>query len=213
MRTMLLLTLLAGGPAIAQQAYRERPPLRPVCQSPMTEIAPSVAICTDSSTLPSGELRSAVFALPYWERLRIEQREFQMRFGLHPLGGLAIGSFESVEAVALNRGARGSHSTSERSAAERYAGLHWERESFLLPGDSIRVNAASEVQLVARQMGLFQSPEQAEVLALLGWRSRLQVNWQLGEPEQRIQWQLVSRLDRRRDEANEMIRLQATRRF
>jgi hypothetical protein len=210
--TTLILTLLAGTPAIAQPVFGERPLLQ-LAGALSTELAPSVALWIETSTAPPDRLRSAVFAPPYWQRLRTEQQAYLMRFGLQPVGGSTIGSFEADEAVVLNPGARASRRRSRDKGLQQIAGLRWEQESFFLPGDRIDVHAVSEAQLLASQMGLNRSPEQAEMLALLGWRSRLQVHWQLGEPERQIQWQIVSRLDRRRDEANEMIQLQATRRF
>jgi hypothetical protein len=205
-----LCCLLAAAWPVAAQPSSE-PACRPLASG--TARARAVEFCLDSWSAPVGQTHSAVLEPSYWERVRVEQHEFEMRFGLHAMRGLAFESFVVTESATPIRTSPASAVSPHLSAVERFAGLRWERDNVLLPGDRVTARAASEVQVLARAAGLIQSSEQAEALALLGLRSRLQLAWELGEPERRIQWQLVTRLDRRRDEANETISLRATRRF
>jgi len=209
------LLLLSLGPVMAQETDPEHAAPPTACRriaDDSTGARPTAA-CTEASMTPLGELRSPVLAPAYWDRLGIEQWQIQTRFNVHPVGGLALGRVAAAQALASNPGSGSRLLIAENAGVERYGGLRWAEENFLLRGDRISVSAASEVQLLAREMDVLQSLQQAELLSLLGWRSRLQLNWQLGEPQRQIQWQLVSRLDRRSGEANETIRLQALRRF
>jgi hypothetical protein len=219
MRSLWLGALcFVAGTAAAQPPAADAPAstTHPICR-PTLSGSPRGAdfsVCLDSWTPGPEELKSSVFADSYWERVRIERSEFQMRLGLHSVRGLAFESFVVHDETVPPPQARPGLVVAPRlSAPERFAGLRWERDNLLFDGDRVTLRAASEMQLLARAAGLLQSPEQAEALSLLGFRSRLQLDWQLGEAERRIHWHLTARVDRRREDASSSLTLRATRRF
>ena len=71
----------------------------------------------------------------------------------------------------------------------------------------------TDVQALLRGAGVFSASAENDVLSLLGWRSRSQLLWQVGEPTREIQWQLTARFDRRAYAQTNTVSVGLLRRF
>ena len=92
-------------------------------------------------------------------------------------------------------------------------GLQFERRNVLFYGDRVNIRSTSDVQALARGVGLLGAGAGTDLMSLLGWRSHSQLEWQLGEPTRELQWRLTARLDRRASDQSSAVNLQVLRRF
>jgi hypothetical protein len=92
-------------------------------------------------------------------------------------------------------------------------GLQYERKNFLVAGDHLSIRSTSDVQALARGIGLLGSGAGTDLMSLMGWRSHSRLEWQLGEPTRELQWRFSARLDRRSASQSSAVQLQVLRRF
>ena len=92
-------------------------------------------------------------------------------------------------------------------------GLQYERRNFLFAGDRVSIRSTSDVQALARGVGLVGSGAGTDLMSLIGWRSHTQLEWQLGEPTRELQWRFSARMDRRSANQRSAVDLQVLRRF
>jgi hypothetical protein len=200
-RTALLLTALAGA-AFAQPAQDDA--LRaPIAVAPMAEaldldLSHGVRLAYEPVSLNRlpGLSQSAVFTSMYWSRAQQRKAELAEHFGLHWAYGLAVdpvgfepGQYASRSPLGYPEGAHWS--------AKPVAGLQFERRDLLFAGDHFSLRSTSDIQTLIREAGMVRSPEEIDMLSLIGWHARSSLVWELGDPNREIQWQFTARLDRR----------------
>jgi len=93
------------------------------------------------------------------------------------------------------------------------AGLQYERKNFLFEGDRLSIRSTSDIQTLARGLGLSGTEAEGDVLSLLGWRSHSRLAWELGNPTRELQWRFSASIDRRAAVQKSAVGLQMLRRF
>lgn len=143
-----------------------------------------------------GLSQSSVFTSMYWSRAQEQKAELAERFGLHWAYGLAVDPVGFGPSPYASRSPLG-YPESTHWSAKAVAGLQFERRGLLFAGDRFSLRSTSDIQTLVREAGMIRTPEEIDLLSLLGWRSRASMVWELGDPNREIQWQLSARMDRR----------------
>jgi len=204
-------------PAVHAQTAREHPTAeRATAADPAILLNLPYALRLVSDALMWADGRAAttapsVLTSDYRARALEEQAWREFRFGVHPADPWA-------DAYLLHETPVPGHSHLNfvqelRWPGRTLAGIAFERRDFLFPGDRLSIRSTSDIQALARGIGLSGSDAEAGMLSLLGWRSHSRLLWQWGEPTRELQWQFSASLDRRAAVQSANVSLQLVRRF
>jgi hypothetical protein len=206
---MLVQPALARTPLQDAEPYSEGPDLMLLDRANGMRIAARFS----SLSMPASPSHSSVFTTLYWSRAYEERAQLATRFGVHLTYGLTADASAMPQGPVPDRGPWGFAQEMRWSSARPMTGLMFERHNLLLQGDRLSIRSNSDVQALLRGAGVFSASAENDVLSLLGWRSRSQLLWQVGEPTREIQWQLTARFDRRAYAQTNTVSVGLLRRF
>ncbi len=168
----------------------------------------------DLRSLPgwSARMASAVLTSDYRLRMLEERAQLQNRYGVSATDPETLGS-SLVHQTATGHPQLNFIQELRFPGGRPLAGLQFERKDVLFKGDHLGVRSTSDIQALARGVGLSATQSQADVLSLLGWRSHSRLEWQLGDPTRELQWRLSAGVDRRATTQKSGVNLQLLRRF
>ncbi len=155
---------------------------------------------------------SAVFTSDYRLRMLGERAQLQNRYGVSPVDQATLRS-SLLHQTPIAHPQLSFVQELRFPGGRPLAGLHFERKDFLFKGDQLGVRSTSDIQALARGIGLSGTQAQGDVLSLLGWRSHSRLEWQLGDPIRELQWRFSASVDRRATIQKSVINLQLLRRF
>jgi hypothetical protein len=210
---MLLLIMLVQ-PAVARSPLQDAEPYSDGPDLTLSSPADGMRIAARLSSLSTPSLQS-VFTTLYWSRAYEERAQLATRFGVHLTYGLISDASSLPQGPGLvpDRGSWGFAQELRWTSARPTTGLMFERQNLLMQGDRLSIRSNSDIQTLLRGAGVFNASAENDVLSLLGWRSRSQLVWQVGEPTREIQWQLTARFDRRAYAQTNTVGLNVLRRF
>ena len=174
----------------------------------------STRLAWDAPLWPDGRLgrASAVLTADYRARTLEEQNWRESRFGVRPVDPMASNPYFLHESRVPGRLAL-NFVQELRWPGRPLAGVAFERRDFLFRGDRLSIRSTSDLQTLARGIGLSGSDTEAGMLSLLGWRSHSRLLWQWGEPTRELQWKFSAGMDRRAAVQSGSVNLQMVRRF
>ncbi len=140
---------------------------------------------------------SAVLTSNHRLRMLEERTQQQTRYGLN----------------LVDQATSRSHLLLQFPGGRPLAGLQYERKNFLFEGDQLSIRSTSDIQTLARGLGLSGTQVEGDALSLLGWRSHSRLAWELGDPTRELQWRFSASIDRRVAVQKSAVSLQMLRRF
>jgi hypothetical protein len=180
---------------------------------PFVNAPSSIQLELELISLPvwSADVASVVLTSDYRLRMLEERDRLQRRYGVEPVDQAALRS--SVMSRPPISQPQLNFVQELRLPDQRpLAGLQFETKDFLFKGDQLGVRSISDVEALARAMGL-SGTAQGEILSMLGWRSHSRLQWQLGDPARELQWRFSAGVDRRASSQKSFVDFQLLRHF
>jgi len=204
-------------PAVHAQTAREHPTAESATAADpaILLILPyALRLASDSPVWIDGRAATAssVLTADYRARSLRELAWREFHFGVHPADPSATGPYLLRETPVPGH-PQLNFVQELRWPGGPLAGIAFERKNFLFEGDQLSIRSTSDVQALARGIGLPSSEAEAGMLSLLGWRSHSRLLWQWGEPTRELQWQFSASFDRRAAVQSANVSLQLVRRF
>jgi len=212
-----IMLFCATATIVRAQALEERIPVEPAAAldpGALLKLPYSTRLALDAPSWAAAPgPASAVLTQGYRARVLEEKAWHEAHFGVHPMGGAAPGPYLVRETPVAGHPGLNFVQELHWPGARPLAGLQFERKDLLFKGDQLSIRSTSDLQTLARGIGLSGSDTEAGMLSLLGWRSHSRVLWQWGEPTRELQWRFSAGLDRRAATQRGTLNLQMVRRF
>ena len=187
--------------AVLAAARAQSPVERPVSADPdlLLNLPYSMRLELGPSSKPgrSAGTGSAVLTSNHRLRMLEERTQQQTRYGVNLVD------------PATSR----SHLLLQFPGGRPLAGLQYERKNFLFEGGQLSIRSTSDIQTLARGLGLSGTQVEGDALSLLGWHSHSRLAWELGDPTRELQWRFSASIDRRAAVQKSAVSLQMLRRF
>jgi hypothetical protein len=162
---------------------------------------------------PSPGTASAVFTSVYRLRTLDERTQWGTRFGVHLVDQATLRPSVTHQTPIPGNPQFNFAQELWWPDGRPLTGLQFQRRNFLFEGDQLSIRSTSDVQALARGVGLLGSGAAVDLLSLMGWRSHSRLVWELGEPTRELQWRFSARMDRRGTIQSSAVDLQVMRRF